>query len=179
MLTWVGTNRTLIHVLIAGASYKAGRTGANGAAVKGVGVAHCPLVAGVTHTCIVKVAQQTRLSNWALAEEGRHAVMAGGAVEANGYGAVVDVLTAVVSGPTVNADAGVTTDGVEASASIMAGVWLHETLVDILSTVLPCPFWWALAIVGVYSVHTYSSIHTLVTWTVVHIILTVVPLKPW
>ena len=79
----------------------------------------------------------TRLSNWALAEEGCHAVMAGGAVEANGYGTVVDVLTAVISSPTVNADTGMTTDGVEASAPIMAGIWLHETLVDILSTVLP------------------------------------------
>lgn len=64
--------------------------------------------------------------------------MAGGTIEANGYGAVIDVLTAVVSRPTIYTDTGMTPDGVEASASIMAGVWLHETLVDILSTVLPC-----------------------------------------
>lgn len=179
MLTWVGTNRTLIHVLVAGTSYKAGRTCANGTAIKGVGVAHCPLVARVTYTCIIEVAQQTGLSNWALAEEGCYTVMAGGTIEANGYGTVIDVLTAIISGPTVNTDTGMTADGVEASTSIMAGIWLHETLVDILSTVLPCPFWWALAIVGVDSIHTYSSIHTLVTWTVIHIILTVVSLKPW
>lgn len=125
------------------------------------------------------MAQQTRLSNWALAEEGCYTVMAGGTIEANGYGAVVNVLTAVISSPTINADTGMPTNGVEASTPIMAGIWLHETLVDILSTVLTCPFWWALAIVGVDSVHTYSSIHTLVTWTVIHIILTVVSLKPW
>lgn len=105
--------------------------------------------------------------------------MAGGTVKANGYGAVINVLAAVISSPTINADTGVTADGVEASTPIMAGVWLHETLVDIFSTVLSCPFWWALAIVGVDSINTYSSIHTLMAWTVIHIILTVVPLKPW
>lgn len=179
MLTWIGTDRTLIHVLVAGTSYKAGGTCANGAAIQGVGVAHRPLVARVTHTCIIEVAQQTRLSNWALAEEGCYAVMAGGTIEANGDGAVIDVLTAVISRPTVDADTGMSPDGVEASAPIMAGIWLHETLVDILSTVLPCPLWWALAIVGVDSIHTYSSIHTFVTWTVVHVFLTVVSFKPW
>lgn len=105
--------------------------------------------------------------------------MAGGPIKANSYGTVIDVLTAVVSSPTINADAGMTTDGIKASTSIMAGVWLHKTLVDILSTVLPCPFWWTLAIVRVDAIHAYPSIHTLVTWTVIHIILTVVSLKPW
>lgn len=63
--------------------------------------------------------------------------MAGGTIEANGYGAVVNVLTAVISSPTVDANTGMTANGVEASTPVMAGVWLHETLVDILSTVLP------------------------------------------
>lgn len=125
------------------------------------------------------MAQQTRLSNWALAEEGCNTVMAGGTIETNSYGTVINVLTAVISSPTIHANAGVTTDGVETSTPIMAGVWLHETLIDILSTVLPCPFWGTLAIVGVDAIHTYSSIHTLMSWTVIHIILTVVPLKPW
>lgn len=53
------TNWTFIHVLVTGTSYKASRTGANGAAVKRVGVTHCPFIARVTHTCILKVAQQT------------------------------------------------------------------------------------------------------------------------
>lgn len=79
---------------------------------------------------------RTRLSNWALAEEGCYTVMAGGTIEANSYGAVVNVLTAVISSPTINADTGMPTNGVEASTPIMAGIWLHETLVDILSTVL-------------------------------------------
>ena len=79
----------------------------------------------------------TRLSNWALAEEGSYTVMAGGTVEADGYGTVIDVLAAVVSSPTINADTGMAPDGVEACAPVMTGVWLHETLVDVLSTVLP------------------------------------------
>lgn len=79
----------------------------------------------------------TGFPNRALAEEGCHTVVAGGAVEAHSDGAVVDVLTAVVAGPAVDANAGVTTDGVEAGASIVAGVGLHEALVDVLGAVLP------------------------------------------
>lgn len=63
--------------------------------------------------------------------------MASGTVEANSYGAVIDVFTAVISSPTIDADTGMTADSVEASTPIMAGIWLHETLVDILGTVLP------------------------------------------
>lgn len=64
--------------------------------------------------------------------------MAGGAVEADGRGAVVDVLAAVVAGPAVDAHAGVTADGVKARAAVVAGVRLHQTLVYILGTVLAC-----------------------------------------
>lgn len=105
--------------------------------------------------------------------------MTGGAIEADGYCTIVNVLTAVIPGPAVNTDTGVATDGVEACSAIVTGVGLHETLIDILSTVLPCPFWWTLAIIGIDSVNTYSSIHALVTRTVIHIILTVVTLKTW
>lgn len=179
MLTWICTNRTLIHVLIAGSAHKASRAGADGAAIEGVGVTHCPFVAGVAHTCIVQVAQQTRLSNWTGAEEGRDTVEARGAIEANGDRAVVNVLAAVVADPAVHTDAGVTPDGVEASAAIVTRIGLHETLIDVLSTVLSCPFRRALAIVRIHSINAYSSIHALVTRTVVHVILTVVSLKPW
>lgn len=105
--------------------------------------------------------------------------MTGSTIKAHCNGTVINVFTAVISSPAINTDTGMTTDGVEAGSPIMAGIWLHETLVDILSTVLPCPFWWALAIVGVNSIHAYTSIHTLMAWTVIHIILTVVSLKPW
>lgn len=105
--------------------------------------------------------------------------MAGGAIEANGYRTVINVLTAVISSPTINTDTSMATNGVEASTPIMACIGLHLTLIHILSTVLSCPFWWALAIVGINSIYTYSSIHTLVTWTVIHIVLTVVSLESW
>lgn len=63
--------------------------------------------------------------------------MARGSVEANSDGTVIDVLTAVITSPAVDADAGVTANGVEAGTPVVAGVGLHETLVDVLSTVLP------------------------------------------
>lgn len=62
--------------------------------------------------------------------------MASGSIEANGYRAVIDVLTAVITSPAVDTDAGVSTNCVEAGTPIVAGVGLHETLVDVLSTVL-------------------------------------------
>lgn len=105
--------------------------------------------------------------------------MACGTIEANSYCAVINVFTAVISGPAIHTDAGMTTDGVEAGAAIVACIGLHETLIDILGAVLSCPLWWALAIVCIHSINAYSSIHTLVTWTVIHVILTVVSLKAW
>lgn len=51
------TDGTLVHVLVASAPYKASRTGANGAAIKRVGVTHCAFVAGVTDTRVIEVAQ--------------------------------------------------------------------------------------------------------------------------
>lgn len=79
---------------------------------------------------------RTCFSNWALAEEGCYTIMASGSIEANCDCAVVDVLTAIISSPAINTDTGMTADGVEASTSVMAGVWLHETLIDVFGTVL-------------------------------------------
>lgn len=42
-----------------------------------------------------------------------------------------------------------------------------------------CPLWWTLTVVGVDSINTLSSIHTLMTRTIIHIAFTVVTLKPW
>lgn len=53
------TNGALIHVLVASASYKASRTGANGTTIKRVGVTHSAFVARVADTGIIQVAQQT------------------------------------------------------------------------------------------------------------------------
>lgn len=62
--------------------------------------------------------------------------MAGGPVEADGGGAVVDVLAAALARPTVDADAGVTALGVEAGAPVVAGVGLQLALVHILGAEL-------------------------------------------
>lgn len=133
--------------------------------------------------------------------------MAGGAIEANSCCTVINVLTAIISSPAINTNTSMAANGVEAGTPVMAGIGLHETLIDIFSTVLSfndkmtyrfiytnnfinntvkfhftsctCPFRWTLAVVGIDSIYTYSSIHALVTWTVIHIILTVVSLKPW
>lgn len=179
VFTGVGTNGTLVHVLVAGSAHEASGTGADGAPVQGVGVTHGALVTRVADARVVQVTQQTGFPHGAFAEEGRHAVVAGGAVEAHGGGTVVDVLAAVVSRPAVDAHAGVPPDGVEAGASVMAGVGLHKALIDILCTVLTCPLRWALAIIGVDSIHTQAPIHTPMPWAVVHVRLTVVSLEPW
>lgn len=63
--------------------------------------------------------------------------MAGCSVEANSYRAVINVLTAVITSPAVDTDAGMPANCVEAGTPIVACVGLHETLVDVLSTVLP------------------------------------------
>lgn len=63
--------------------------------------------------------------------------MACGSVEANSCSTVVNILAAVVASPAVDTHAGMAANGVKAGTSIVAGVGLHETLVDVLSTVLP------------------------------------------
>lgn len=62
--------------------------------------------------------------------------MTRGSIKANGSGTVIDVFTAVVASPAVHTHACVAAVGVEARATVVAGVWLHQALVHILSTVL-------------------------------------------
>lgn len=177
MLTGVCTNGTLVHVLVAGAAHKASRTSANGPTVQRVRVTNSSFVTGVTDTGIVQVTQQTCLSNWTLAEERGHTIMTCGSIKTNCCCTIVDGLTAVVSGPAVHAHTGVSTNDVEAGATIVAGVWLHQTFIHVLSTILSCPFWRTLTVVCVDPIHTFASIHALMTRAVVHIILTVMSLE--
>lgn len=53
------TDGALVHVLVAGSPGEARGAGADGTAVKGVGVAHRALVAGVTDAGVLQVAEQT------------------------------------------------------------------------------------------------------------------------
>lgn len=64
--------------------------------------------------------------------------MAGGAVEAGGAGAVVDVLAAVLARPAVDAHAAVAAVGVVARAPVLAGVGHQLALVHVLGAVLAC-----------------------------------------
>lgn len=79
----------------------------------------------------------TCLSLGAHAREGGHAVNAGGTWRARGEGTVVDVLTAVVSTPAIDAHAAVASVAVGTGASILTGVGLQQALVHILGAELP------------------------------------------
>lgn len=60
--------------------------------------------------------------------------------------------------------------------------FMHMTCIPVFIVNLKsytCPFWWTLAVVCINSIYTYSSIHALVTWAVIHIVLTVVSFKTW
>lgn len=177
MLTGVCSNGALIHVLVTGSSHKASGTGADGPTVQRVSVTHRTFVTGVTDTGIIQMTQQTCLSNRALAEERGHSVMACGSIKTNCGCTVIDVLSAVVSSPAIHTHTGMSSNDVEAGATIVTCVRLHQAFIDVLSTILSCPFWRTLTVVGVDAINTFASVHTLMARTVVHIILTVVPLK--
>lgn len=177
MLTGVCTDRALIHVLVASSSNKASGTGANGPTIQRVSVTHRTFITWVTHTGIIQVTQQTCLPNRTLAEKRSHSVMACRPIKTNCCCTVIDVLTAVVSSPAVHTDTGMSSNDVEAGATIVAGIRLHQTFIDVLSTVLSCPFWRTLTIIGVHTIHTFAPVHALMAWAVVHIILTVVSLE--
>lgn len=73
-----------------------------------------------------------------LAVEGGHPVMAGGPLEAGSHGAVIDVLTAVLTRPAIDADAVVAAVVVVAGAPVLAGVGHQLALIHILGAVLTC-----------------------------------------
>lgn len=103
--------------------------------------------------------------------------MACGSIKTNCCCTIIDVFAAVVSGPAVHAHTGVSPNDVEAGTTIVAGVWLHQTFIDIFCTILSCPFWRTLTVVGVDTIHTFAPIHAFMAWAVIHIILTVVSLE--
>lgn len=78
----------------------------------------------------------TRAPVRTLAEEGGHAIVAGGPMVTSCTGAVIDVLTAVVARPPVDAHAVVAAVSVVARSSVLACVGHQLTLVHIFSAVL-------------------------------------------
>lgn len=136
-------------------------------------------MAWVADACIIKVAQQTCAPMGTLAEEGGDAIVASSTVVTSGARTVVDVLAAVISRPSVDADAVIAAVGVVACSSILASVWHQLALVHILSAVLTCEMRRALAVVGVHSIHAHAPVLAVVTRTVIDVVLTVWPVKSW
>lgn len=108
VLTGIRADTALISVDVTCAACVPSGTVAVEHAADGVGVTVRALSARVTDASVISVAQQTGLSMRAEADEGGHAVDAGGARAARRGGTVVDVLRAVRATPAVDADAHVT-----------------------------------------------------------------------
>lgn len=179
MFTRVGSKRAFINVHVAGRPSVSGWTGTNSLAIYWVGVTVGPLLAWVADAGVIEVAQQTGASMRALAEERGNAVMAGRPMIARCTGTVIDVLTAVITGPTVHTNAVIASMGIMASPSILTSIGHQLAFIYIFCTVLTCVMRWALAIIGVYSIHTDSTILTVVAWAVINVVLTVWACKAW
>lgn len=105
--------------------------------------------------------------------------MARGSVEADRRGTVVDVLAAVVPCPSVDTDTRVAALSVEAGASVVAGIGLQVTLVNIFCAELTCPLRCTLAVVGVHPIDAGSPMPTVVFGTIVNVNFTILSFKTW
>lgn len=179
MFTWVGSKRALINVQVAGRPSVARRTGTNGFAIYWVGVTVGPLLAWVADAGIIKVAQQTCASMRALAEERGNAVMACSPMIARCTGTIINILTAVITRPTVHTNTVIASMGIMAGPSILTCIGHQLTFIYIFGAVLTCVMRWTLAIIGVYSIHTDSTILTVVAWAIINVVLTVRASKAW
>ena len=56
---------------------------------------------------------------------------------------------------------------------------LNGRLTSILATSLTCPLWRALAVIGIDSIYTGSSVGTLMTGAIVNVVLTVCSIETW
>lgn len=168
----------LVDVLRAVDALVSRRTRTDVAAVDGGGVAHGSGMAWVAGTRVVEVTQQPSLARRALAQEGSHAVYAGGTVEASRPGAVVDILGTVVSRPPVDTDAGEPSVGVGARRSILTYGRSDSTLVHVLRAEGTREGRGTCTCVRVDPVHASGSVLTLVVVAVVDVHLTVATGEP-
>lgn len=141
-------------------------------------VAHRPGMTRVAGACVIQVTQQSSLALCALAQEGPDPVNAGGAVEASGGRAVVDVLRAVLSRPAVDADAREPALRVRASGSVLANGGAEGALVDVFRAIRARDRRRTVAGVGVDAVHAGGTILALVVVAVVYVDLAVVTFEP-
>lgn len=179
MFTWVGSKRALIDVQVAGRSSVAGRTGTNGLAIYRVSVTIGSLLTWVADAGIIKVAQQTCASVRAFAEERGNAVMAGSPMIARCTGTVINVLTAVITRPAIHTNTVVAAMSIVAGPTILTRIGHQLTFIHIFCAVLTCVMRWTLAVVCVYSIHTDSTVLTVVAWTIINVVFTVWAGKTW
>lgn len=138
-----------------------------------VGVTVRAFLTWVADAGVVQLAQKSCASMGAFAVERSYTVMTGGSVVACSTCAVIDVLTAIVSSPAVHTHTLVAAISVVARAAILAGVWHQLALINVLCAELTCKFRFTLAVVGVDSIHTRSSILALMTRTVINVVVAV------
>lgn len=105
--------------------------------------------------------------------------MTSGALGAGSTGAVINVFTAVVSSPAIDTNTLVAAKGVVTRATVLASIGHQLAFIDIISALLTCILWFALAIIRIHSVYAGSSIIAFMTWTVVNIDVAVFPIKTW
>lgn len=179
MFARVCTQQTFVNVLVTGWANVTQRTGTDGLAVDWIGVTVGAFLAWVTNASIVQMTQQTCAPMRAFTEEGGHAIMACGSCVAGCICAIIDVFAAVVPCPAIYTHTVVSTLCVQACTTILAGIGHQITLVDVFGTELTCPLWLALAVIGVHSIHTGSSIKATMVWTVINVLFAVLTTEAW
>lgn len=99
--------------------------------------------------------------------------MTGGAVEARRFRAIVNVLRAIRSGPSVDADAGEAAVRVGARGPVLAHARPERALVHVLVAVRPGERWRTLASVRVDAVHARGPVLAQMTGAVVDVLLAI------
>lgn len=105
--------------------------------------------------------------------------MAGGAVETGSTGAVIDVLTAVISSPAIDTDTLETAVGVVTCAAVLASIGHQLAFIHVICAKLTCELRSALAVIGIHPVYTGSSILALMAGTVINVNIAVFSCKTW
>lgn len=179
MFTGIASQGAFIDILITDSPPVSKGTTTKEAALEGVGFTRGSFVTGVTNTCVIHLTEDPSFANRALAHKRCNSVMAGGPMHAGSTSTVIYVFTAVITTPSVDTDAVVTSDVIGAGPSILTCIWLQLTLIHIFCTKLTCPFRSAPAVVRVHSIHTGTSILAIMLGAVINVYLAILPTESW
>jgi len=160
-------------------SFEAVGTRTQVGAVDGTRFATGTGVARIRGASVVQMTQQTSFAWGTLAVEAADTIVTGGAIEASGTGAVINVLRTISSGPSVDANARISAVRVDASGSVFADGRPQSALVHVLIAVRARERRRALTRVTVDPVHTRSSVLAQMSGAVVDVLLTVGSSKTW